>query len=87
MTAAAADLKIQLGSMEMHPLKAVPVAIHAEPKIAFASHALNRDYQVKVALPLQCMALLRQRHVGATQTGKGYRRVKFSFQLLSLHTH
>ena len=86
MTAAAADLKIQLESMEMHSLKAAPVAIHGEPKIALACHALNRDYQVKVALPLQCMALLRQRNVGATQTGKGY-WVKFSLRLLSLHTH
>jgi hypothetical protein len=56
-----------------------------ERRVALASHALNRDYQVIVALPLQCLALLRMQKVGATQFGNGY--VKFRFRRLSSYTH
>ena len=55
-----------------------------EPRVALASHALNRDFQVKVALPLQCLALLRMRKVGAKRIGKG--NARFRFRRLSSYT-
>ena len=66
MRAAVNDLELQLTSMENGRLDWQPLQPQnlGEPKIAMASHALSRDYQVKVALPLQCMALLRMRNVG-----------------------
>jgi hypothetical protein len=71
MAAVLADLSLQLESMEEDrlgwrcPLHLSP----GEPRVALASHALNRDDQVKVALPLQCLAMLRMQTVGATRFG------------------
>jgi len=71
MAAVLADLDLQLESMEEDrlgwrcPLHPSP----GEPRVALASHALNRDDQVKVALPLQCLAMLRMQTVGATRFG------------------
>lgn len=66
MRAVVADLEMQLKSMENGRLdwRTLQPQNLGEPKVALASHALNRDYQVKVALPLHCMALLRMRNVG-----------------------
>lgn len=67
MAGATADLNMQRGSMESGRLdwRTLRTPSPGEPKVALASHALNRDYQVKVALPLQCLSLLRMRNVGA----------------------
>ena len=71
MAAMLADLNLQLKSMEEDRLgwRCQPSPSDGEPRVALASHALNRDDQVKVALPLQCLALLRMQTVGATRFG------------------
>ena len=66
------DLLMLLTSMEQGKLdwrcSLNPSA--GEPRVALASHALNRDFQVKVALPLQCLAVLQMQKVGAKRIGK-----------------
>ena len=73
MRAVIADLELQLASLSDGRLdwQSLRSPCPGEPRIALASHAMCRDFQVRVALPLQCMALLRSRNVGRLQLGKG----------------
>ena len=71
IAAVLADLQMQLASMECGrlDLRCLLSPSPGEPRVALASHALSRYYHVKVALPLQCLALMLMQKVGAKRFG------------------